>query len=113
MWGWVEEAIELGGNNNLPPNSPVRGQNHPDNLPPNSPVRGQLNLLPPNLEIVKVGGKQYFLTPTQPVKPLPIESTWNEIKTQKGNQYLYLRWRSENKKKSRLLGRIDPLKYSD
>jgi hypothetical protein len=113
MWGWLEPEAKLGGNNNLPPNSEIRGQNHIDNLPPNSEIRGQIKLLPPNLEIVKVRGQQYFLTPTQPPKPLPIQSTWYEIKTQKNNQYLYLRWREENKKKSRCLGRIDALKYSE
>jgi hypothetical protein len=113
MWGWLEEIPELGGNKKLPPNSPVRGQLSPDILPPNSPVRGQNNKLPPNLQIVTVGGQQYFLTPNRNRKQLPIETAWYEIKLQKGNPYLYLRWRSENKKKSRLLGRIDPLKYSD
>jgi hypothetical protein len=98
MWGWLEEIPELGGNNKLPPNSLVRGQN---------------KKLPPNLQIVTVGGQQYFLTPNRNRKQLPIETTWYEIKLQKGNPYLYLRWRSEDKKKSRLLGRIDPLKYSD
>jgi hypothetical protein len=97
MWGWLEPEAKLGG----------------DNLPPNSEIRGQIEPLPPNLEIVKVRGQQYFLTPTQPVRPLPIQSTWHEIKTQKNNQYLYLRWREENKKKSRCLGRVDALKYSE
>jgi hypothetical protein len=112
-WGWLEEDTELGGSKNLPPNSKVRGQIKPDILPPNSKVRGQNQTLPPNLEIVKVQGRSYFLTPTKPVKPRPIERTWYEIKIQKGNPYLYLRWRAEDKKKSRCLGRIDALKYSD
>jgi hypothetical protein len=113
MWGWLEEIPELGGKKKLPPNSPVRGQNSPDILPPNSPVRGQNKKLPPNLQIVTVRGQQYFLTPNRNRKQLPIETTWYEIKLQKGNPYLYLRWRKEGKKKSRLLGRIDPLKYSE
>jgi hypothetical protein len=99
QWGWLEPDSKLGGND--------------QKLPPNSPVRGQPKTLPPNLQIVTVRGRQYFLTPNKHRKQLPMETTWYEIKMQKGNPYLYLRWRSENKKKSRLLGRIDPLKYSE
>jgi hypothetical protein len=98
MWGWLEPEAKLGSNNNLLPNSEIREQIKP---------------LLPNLEIVKVQGRSYFLTPNKNRKLLPRESYWYDIKTQKGNQYLYIRWREQKKQKSRCLGRIDALKYSE
>lgn len=99
QWGWLEPSEpELGSNKNLLPNSPVREQNN--------------NLLP-NLEIVKVRGQSYFLTPTKNSKPKPKERTWYDIKKQKGHEYLYLRWREDKTQKSRCLGRLDALKYSE
>ncbi len=114
QWGWLEPSEpELGSNKNLLPNSPVREQNKPDILLPNSPVREQNNNLLPNLEIVKVRGQSYFLTPTKNSKPKPKERTWYDIKKQKGHEYLYLRWREDKTQKSRCLGRLDALKYSE
>ncbi len=110
-WGWLDDE-QLGSNNDiLLPNSSVREQIKP--LLPNSLVREQNNNLLPNLEIVKVQGRSYFLTPTKPHKPLPKERNWYDIKTQKGKQYLYLRWREDKRQKSRCLGRLDALKYSE
>jgi hypothetical protein len=135
-WGWLED-VELGSDKNLLPNSkhllpnsPVREQMidsdsllpnsdsllpNSDSLLPNSPVREQIKPLPLNWGVVKVKGRSYFLTPTKRKTPklLPKERTWYDIKTLKGNQYLYLRWRQDKTQKSRLLGRIDELKYSE
>jgi hypothetical protein len=113
-WGWLDDlGGELGSNKNLLPNSEIREQNKPSDLLPNSQVREQIKPLLPNLEIVKVKGRSYFLTPTKGHKLLPKERSWYDIKIQKGNKYLYLRWREEKTQKSRCLGRIDELKYSE
>jgi hypothetical protein len=109
----LEDDPEIGSNKNLLPTAKNREQNPPDNLLPISENREQNKTLLPNLEIVKVKGRSYFLTPNKNRKPLPKERTWYDIKTRNGKEYLYLRWREEKTQKSRLLGRIDALKYSD
>lgn len=107
QWGWLEPSEpRLGSNKNLLPNSP-------QNLLPNPSVREQNENLLPNLEIVKVKGRSYFLTPTKPIKPKPKERSWYDIKIQKGHEYLYLRWREDKTQKSRCLGRLDEIKYTE
>jgi hypothetical protein len=98
MWGWLEEVDTVGSKNNLLPTAKNREQNN--------------NLLP-ILDIVTVRGQKYFLTPNKNRQQLPNQTTWYDIKSRNKNQYLYLRWREGGKQRSRLLGRIDPLKYSD
>ena len=113
-WGWLEpEDTQLGSNKNLLPNAPVREQTPPDILLPNQPVREQNNNLLPNLQIVKVKGQSYFLTPSKKTNIMVKERSWYDIKVIKGYQYLYLRWREDKTQKSRCLGRLDALKYSD
>jgi hypothetical protein len=112
-WGWLEDDAEIGSSKNLLPNSKNGEQNPPDILLPNSENREQIKPLLPNLEIVKVKGRSYFLTPNKNGKLLPKERSWYDIKTRNGKEYLYLRWREGKTQKSRLLGRIDALKYSD
>jgi hypothetical protein len=95
----------------LLPNQPVREQ--PDStLLPNQPVREQPlkpNTQSPNLQIVTVKSQKYFLTPTKSRKELPKNIGWFDIKKQKGNLYLYLRWREGETQKSGCLGRLDKI----
>ncbi len=79
-------------------------------LLPNPPVREQPDLtLLPNLQIVTVKSQKYFLTPTKSLKELPENKGWFDIKKQKGNLYLYLRWREGETQKSGCLGRLDKI----
>jgi hypothetical protein len=113
-WGWLESEDEkVGSNINLLPTAKNREQHPPDNLLPISENREQIKPLLPNLQIVKVKGRSYFLTPNKNSKLLPKERSWHDIKTRNGKEYLYLRWREGKTQKSRLLGRIDELKYSE
>lgn len=113
-WGWLEpEPEELGSSKNLLPNSPVREQTPLDILLPNQPVREQNKSGGSNLQIVKVKGQSYFLTPSKKTNKMVVPRSWYEIKVFKGHKYLYLRWREDKRQKSRCLGRLDALKYSD
>jgi hypothetical protein len=113
MWGWLEEVEAVGSKNNLLPTAKSREQIQPDHLLPTAKNREQNNNLLPILDIVTVRGQKYFLTPNKNRQQLPNQTTWYDIKSRNKNQYLYLRWREGGKQRSRLLGRIDPLKYSD
>jgi hypothetical protein len=118
-WGWEEIGIDLLpnfknrklGSKPLPSESPVREQ--PDRIVlPNSKVREQPlepNTQSPNLKIVSIKGQKYFLTPSKSTKTLPEGKGWREIKKQKGNLYLYLRWREGDTQKSGCLGRLDKI----
>jgi hypothetical protein len=128
-WGWLEpddeklgstknllpnsETQKLGSNKNLLPNSKIGEQTEPEILLPNWTVGEQNNSSLSNLQIVKVKGRNYFLTPTKKTILLPAQRTWYDIKVTKGHEYLYLRWREDKTQKSRCLGRLDALKYSD
>ena len=82
-------------------------------LLPNQPVGEQNNKSLSNLQIVKVKGRNYFLTPTKKTNNIVVPRSWYDIKVTKGHEYLYLRWREDGAQKSRCLGRLDALKYSD
>ncbi len=95
----------------LLPNPEVREQVSVTVLP-NPKVREQpLEPSPqsPNLRIVSIKGQKYFLTPSKSTKQLPEGKGWREIKKQKGNLYLYLRWREGETQKSGCLGRVDKI----
>jgi hypothetical protein len=128
-WGWLEpedeklgsnknllpnsQSQKLGSNKNLLPNSKIGEQTPSDILLPNQPVGEQNNKSLSNLQIVKVKGRNYFLTPNKKFHLLPAQTTWYDIKVTKGHEYLYLRWREDKTQRSRCLGRLDALKYSD
>jgi hypothetical protein len=111
-WDWEMAGIDLLPNfKNREPNSPVREQASMLVLP-NSKVREQPpkpNPQSPNLKIVSIKGQKYFLTPSKSTKTLPEGKGWREIKKQKGNLYLYLRWREGETQKSGCLGRLDKI----
>jgi hypothetical protein len=118
-WGWEDIGTDLLPNSKnselgskpQPLADPVREQ--PDSaLLPNQPVREQPlkpNTQSPNLQIVTVKSQKYFLTPTKSRKELPKNIGWFDIKKQKGNLYLYLRWREGETQKSGCLGRLDKI----
>ena len=113
-WGWLEpEDPQLGSSKNLLPNSPVGEQAKPDILLPNQPVGEQNKSANSNLQMVKVKGRNYFLTPSKKTNNIVVPRSWYDIKVTKGHEYLYLRWREDGAQKSRCLGRLDALKYSD
>jgi hypothetical protein len=104
-WGWEEIGIDLLPNFKNREQVTIERAIKPvvREQPPKP------NTQSPNLRIVSIKGQKYFLTPSKSTKTLPEGKGWREIKKQKGNLYLYLRWREGKTQKSECLGRLDKI----
>jgi hypothetical protein len=87
----------------------IREQKSRLKLLPKSVIREQLEQGVTILgkSLTKVKGKVYILTHTKSNEPLPESKGWLDIKKMGKYQYLYLRWRDEDKQRSRCMGRVD------
>lgn len=87
----------------------IREQKSRLKLLPKSVIREQLERGETILgkSLTKVKGKVYILTHTKYGEPLPEHKGWLDIKKMGKYQYLYLRWRDEDKQRSRCMGRVD------
>jgi hypothetical protein len=80
-------------------------------LPPNDEIRGQLENGETILgkSIITVKGTRYILTHSKSNKYMPTNEGWLEIKPNGQKLYLYLRWRNDQKQRSRCMGKLDRL----
>jgi hypothetical protein len=87
----------------------IREQKARAKLLPNSVIREQLERGESILgkSLTKVKGKVYILTHSKSKEQMPPNKGWLEIKKIGKYQYLYLRWRDEDKQQSSCMGRVD------